>query len=245
MDDAELHSAGAIVRRSSPFDQLPVHSNCQELSAEFLQKWAIPYYMDIGSYGDDQWVEKIKIVKEEINRDICLLLLGDFNWRTRLVGTYFAAVKGYEELIPVIGTHLLQSKLCCVGHVYTLVLAFFNSKECLQYLHNYLEYYLTKPGLYFDQYDVMRAVMYLDVQNNTDMTTKYLPLWKAFMEERRQLERVQAEKLIAQLPGLGVTGEVANTLQKRAAEVEETTIDLSTEYYTRQVQILKTLAENH
>lgn len=244
MGDAELHSAGATIRCHSPFDQLPVYTNNQELSAEFLQKWAIPYYMEIGNYGDDQWVAKIREIKNAITPEICLLLLGDFNWRTRLVGAYFAAVKGYKELIPVIGTHLVQSKVCCVGHIYALVLAFFNSKESIQYLFDYLDYYLTKPELYFDQYDVVQAVMYLDEQYNIASFIKYLPIWEAFMEKRRQLERAQAEKLMAQLPEPGPTDEVLNTLQKRAAGVEENTIKLSTEYYAKQVQILKDLAGN-
>jgi hypothetical protein len=43
--------------------------------------------------------------KNEITIDVCLSLLGDFNWRTRLVGAYFAAIKGYHKLIDIIGNH--------------------------------------------------------------------------------------------------------------------------------------------
>jgi hypothetical protein len=112
MDDlnemARLHSAGATVRHSSPFNDLPVHKNETPLSDDFIKKWVVPFYMKIGSYGDKKWIEAVKEIKNEITPGICLSLLGDFNWRTRLVGAYFAAVKGYEDLIDIIGIHLLK-----------------------------------------------------------------------------------------------------------------------------------------
>src|SRR4051812_1169568 len=141
MDDlnemARLHSAGATVKHLSPFDSLPTHKNEKDLSPEFIKKWVVPYYMEIGSYNNSNRVVQIQEIKPEITKDICLNLLGDFNWRTRLVGAYFAAVKGYKELIDIIGTHLLKSEVCCVGHIYALVLAFFDGEDSMQYLNRY------------------------------------------------------------------------------------------------------------
>jgi hypothetical protein len=159
---ARLHSAGAIVRHASIFDNLSSHNNEQSLSADFIKKWAVPYYMAIGSYADTSWINAIKEIKNEITTDVCLALLGDFNWRTRLVGAYFSAVKGYTEFIDIIGVHLLKSELCCVGHIYALTLAYFNTEKSIQYLNTYLDYYLTRPELHFDQKIVMEAMLFLD-----------------------------------------------------------------------------------
>jgi hypothetical protein len=61
--------------------------------------------MEIASYNNSKWVDAIKEVKSEITTDIYLSLWGDFHWRTRLVGSYFASIKGYREHIDIIGTH--------------------------------------------------------------------------------------------------------------------------------------------
>lgn len=109
---ARLHSAGATVRHVSPFDSLPIRKNDKDLSSDFVKKWAVPYYMEIGSYDNSNRIDQIKKIKPEITKDVCRNLLGDFNWRTRLVGSYFAAVKDYKELIDIIGIHLLKSEVC-------------------------------------------------------------------------------------------------------------------------------------
>jgi hypothetical protein len=188
MDDlnemARLHSAGATVIHVSPFNNLQSHRNNFELTTDFIEKWAVPYYMRIGSYENDDWMAPIKKIKNKITKEVTLSLLGDFNWRTRLVGAYFGAVKDYAGLVDIIGTHLLKSELCCVGHIYSLTLAFFNSGKCIQYLNDYLDYYLTKPHLYFDQEYVMGALLYLDKINGTRNGDKQREHWDIFKKVR-------------------------------------------------------------
>lgn len=121
---AGFHSASATVRYVSPFENLQTYKNDEDLSADFIKKWAVPFYMEIASYDNSDWVDQIKEIKPEITKDDCLNLLGDFNWRTRLVSSYFSAVKDYRGLINIIGTHLLKSEVCCVGHIYALTLVF-------------------------------------------------------------------------------------------------------------------------
>ena len=154
-----------------PFDHLPSHRNASALSKDFIDKWVIPYYMTLGKYGYD-WVDTVSVIEPEITKEITLQLLGDLNWRSRLVGAYFAAVKAFDDQIDIIGTHLLKSETCCVGHVYALTLAFFNKENANQYIDAYLNYYLTKPKLYFDQQIVMSASVYLDKVNSTSTFRK-------------------------------------------------------------------------
>jgi hypothetical protein len=245
MDDpnemARLHSAGAMVRHVSPFDDLPTYNNDKVLTADFIQKWVVPYYMEIASYGNYDWVDAVKEVKAEIEMDICLSLLGDFNWRTRLVGSYFAAVKGYRGLIDIIGTHLLKSELCCVGHIYVLTLSFFNDKNCIQYLNKYLDYYLMKPTLYFDQKFIMEAVLYLDKQNQTDYFSKHIENWKALKNERKKIEKLQAQEVartLVQLEGSKASEDFMASFQSESDKEEE---NFSIETFNKQIAILRDL----
>jgi len=52
---ARLHSAGATVRLISPFDKLPTHKNDNGLIADLINKWVVPYYMEIASYDNSKW----------------------------------------------------------------------------------------------------------------------------------------------------------------------------------------------
>lgn len=238
-DMANHYSAGAIVRHISPFAHLPTHKNANDLTAEFFQKWVIPYYMEIGSYGNSTWIDAIKQAKPEITTDICLLLLGDFNWRTRKVGAYLAATKGYRELIEIIGTHLLKSEVCCVGHIYALTLAFFNDDKCTQYLNKYLEYYLTQPSLYFDQKHVLEAVLYLDKQNGTNFFSLHESNWNTFQSKQREAENWQAEeiaKMLRQSDGPQRSAELLASFQANKKEQV-----LSTDYFDRQLPLLREL----
>ncbi|MBC9930064.1 DUF6000 family protein [Chitinophaga qingshengii] len=179
---AELHAAGAIIKHQSPFASLPSHENGFELPTSILQQWVKPYYMNVGS-GNDEWIEPFHRVKSLITYDLTTLLLGDFNWRTRKVGAYFAAVNHYTDLVDVIGTHFLKSELCCVGSMYTLVLASFNNSQSVTYLDKYLHYYLKRPDLHFDQQSAMEASLYLDAINGTNLTSQHFPHWERLRQQ--------------------------------------------------------------
>ena len=177
------------------FPHLRPHLNSDPLSKEIIEKFGIPFYMEVGGSVESGWPKKVNAIRSEISVDLCLLLLGDRNWRSRKVGAYFAAVKNYRELIDIIGTHLLKSEVCCVGHIYALVLAFFNDERCVLYLDQYLDYYLQKPELYYDQIDVLSALLYLDQENKTDLSSRHLNTWKTFSDERMQIENRNMEML--------------------------------------------------
>jgi len=239
-ENARLHSAGATVRHTTPFDSLTTFKNEGELTGKFIRKWAVPYYMEICS-DNSEWITSLRQIKNEITEDISLALLGDFNWRTRLMGTYFAAVKGYEGLIDIIGTHLLKSELCCVGHIYALVLTFFNNEKSIYYLNNYLDYYLTKPFLYFDQKDVMEALLYLDKVNNTAHFNDHLANWNKLQQERKPLEEqstIMIAEIIENVEGKAQAEEYLNSL---TTSKEEQSTQFTTTFFDEQVAILKSL----
>lgn len=229
-EKAGLHTAGAIMRHVSPFADQPSHRNTDALSADFIDKWVTPYYMEIGTHTDAEWILSIKEIKADISIEDCLALLGDFNWRTRLVGAYFAAVKGYMELIDIIGIHLLKSEVCCVGHIYALTLAYFNTEKSIEYLRKYLDYYLTRPDLYFDQKNVIEAMLFLDGENVSGNTIKYIDSWRLFEQKRAQPEKrmlAGIAKVWEKITGSGGGKNIHN---------------LTTSYFEKQVSVLRALS---
>jgi Family of unknown function (DUF6000) len=179
------HSAGAIVQHRSPFHDLKSFRNEFELTQGFLDQWVIPYYMCIGDV-DEPWIEQLRAIKAKITPEIIASCLGDFNWRTRQTGAFFAAITNQEQFIDVIGTHLLKSEVCYAGGVYSMVFAAFNTAACVAYLNAYLEYYLRRPDLWFDQSKAMSALLYLDQQNGTHHIERHQEQWLKFLANKPQ-----------------------------------------------------------
>ena len=177
----ELHTKGATVRHKSPFENLDHYDNGYEPTQEFINKWVIPFYM-VNLRDKDAFLNKLLPLKKELNSNIIKQLLGDFNWRTRSTGARFAAIKNLTEVEDIIGIHLLKSQVCYAGHSYCIALASFNSPNSVYYLEKYLEYYLQRSDLYFDQDSAMAALIWLDKKNNTSNAKKMLPLWDKFLE---------------------------------------------------------------
>ncbi|UPQ77237.1 DUF6000 family protein [Chryseobacterium nepalense] len=238
-EELNLHSAGAIIRHASVFNQLESHQNNFQLSKEFTDKWVLPLYMKIRNTHDLSWVDYLLELKNELTEDVTLALLGDFNWRTRTVGAYLSVLKNYESQIPIIGVHLLKSEVCYAGDLYALVLAYHNTPETIEYLHQYLEYYLQKPELDFDQQAVLEAVAYLDIINKTNNLSKYLKLWNKMLIEQGEISKVrniQIAKIIEQQEGKGSSEKYLKSLDQVIINPE-----LSVKHITEQIKFLQEL----
>jgi len=204
MDDKEieaikLHIAGATVRHIPPFDDIKPFKNDFELSRDFIDKWVIPFYMNIGD-TDNKWVNKLTSIKKEITTDIIEKNLGDFNWQTRQTGAFFSAITNQTQFIDTFGTHLLKSEVCYAGAVYCQVFASFNLPKCVDYLNLYLDYYLTKPDLWFDQREAMEAVLYLDRLNSTNHYDRHVSNWTEFIKNKPHWDKeIKTDNLEKQL----------------------------------------------
>ncbi|WP_312902265.1 DUF6000 family protein [Chryseobacterium taichungense] len=234
-EELNLHSAGAIIRHASVFNHLESHQNNFQLSKEFTDKWVLPLYMKIRNKHDLSWVDYLLELKNELTEDVTLTLLGDFNWRTRTVGAYLSVLKNYKNQIPIIGVHLLKSEVCYAGDLYALILAYYNTPETIEYLHKYLEYYLQKPELDFDQEAVLEAVAYLDVINKTNNLSKYLKLWNKMLEERNEISKVrniQIAKIVEKQEGKESSEKYLKNLDQVIINPE-----LSIKHITEQIKI--------
>lgn len=236
----QLHSAGATVRHTSIFNHLETYRNDFQLSREFTDKWVIPLYMKIRNIDDNSWIDYLKDLKGEITEEVTLALLGDFNWRTRIVGAYLSALKNHENQIDIIGIHLLKSEVCYAGDIYAIILAYYNTPKTIDYLNQYLEYYLQKPELYFDQQSVLETVAYLDMINKTDNLSKHLRNWNKMLESRGQISNIrniQIARIIEEQEGKDKAQKYLKSLNHMIINPE-----LNTKYISEQIEFLNELS---
>jgi hypothetical protein len=189
----QLHVAGATVKHINPFDNLHIPFENIEIDQPFVNKWVIPFYRNGFANADEKFKEHARAVLQEISPQIIEKLLGHFNWRTRIVGAFFSAVKDWTQFQDTIGNLLLKSEVSYAGKGYCLALAMFKTEASIAYLTRYLDYYLQQKDLYFDQAEAMSALAYLDGENQTDYLSAYLPLWQKFIDGKSfwNLERIQ------------------------------------------------------
>ena len=182
-DTRVLHSAGATVRRGSPFDSLVTPESV--IAEADLPEWSLRWF----NVGLSTVPEVLGLVGANLSRvtpELVETLLSVFNWRPRVVGSHLAAVLEFRSLERHIGNLLLRSDVCFAGGAYSLCLARFNSDESRGFLIEYLEYYLRKPDLWFDQGDAMAALLVLDERNGTSLGEPLRPLWDAFVRNKPQ-----------------------------------------------------------
>jgi len=191
----EQHIAGATVQHTSVFTSLESYKNTEAIDQAFISEWVNPFYMKLNK-TDDEWIGQISQLIPKITDKEILKNLGDFNWRTRKTGAFFASVKNKKEFIDIIGTHLLKSEVCYAGGQYAVTLGYFNTKKAVNYLDTYLSYYLLHPELYFDQYSVISALKYTDQLNNTNLFSRHEDAWKAFLEKRHEVKTKEHNSLI-------------------------------------------------
>ena len=194
--DLQLHVAGSTVRHTH-FDELEYFKNIEELQPDFIEKWVVPFYMV--NLNKTEYLDKFKEISDQLSENIVKKLLGDFNWRTRIVGAIFSAIMNYKSFEEQIGTLLLKSEVTYAANGYVLALARFNSSKSVEYLRQYLDHYLNQKDLWFDQDDVMATLKWLDNQNGTTNHLDFLDNWNKFTSDKenwnldKAYQRIQNE----------------------------------------------------
>lgn len=231
LTNIQLHSAGATVQHISPFEELISYVNETGISQVFREKWVIPFYMELNNQSDE-WIEKMIELKPHITENIILQNLGDFNWRTRSVGSYFAGITKAVHFEKIIGTHLLKSEVCYAGSEYAVTLASFNTEYSIDYFNRYLEYYLTRPELYFDQESVIIALQYLDEINKTNYIETHLRNWENFIAWRNEKQIHNLNNLKKMYPDKG------DGFEKQIQELNPMNITIDTAHFHKSMEVL-------
>ena len=181
-NEIERHVVGATVTHVGPFSAIEVPELAEPLTREFCEKWVEPFYRASLFRGGDAFAEALRPIADEITPTLLTSLLSDFNWRPRITAAYFAAVLIETSVEDHIGKLLLRSDVCFAGNGYCLALARFNTSKSVEYLTQYLTYYLSKPDLEFEQGEAIGALVFLDRLNGTAHQDSFVEQWDTYVD---------------------------------------------------------------
>lgn len=163
---------------TNPFAQLEVPFTEKAPSLALRERWVRLFYR--ARPHKSEFGEQLRAQFDEIDEALVVELLSFTNWRPRLVGGYLAAAANLVGLEEHLGRLFLRSDACYAGRAYCLALARFNTPRALAFVREYLDYYLEKPDLDFEQGDAMAALSHLDGENGTSVLQEYDARWRRF-----------------------------------------------------------------
>nr|WP_285555209.1 DUF6000 family protein [Streptomyces hygroscopicus] len=117
--------------------------------------------------------------------DAELTILLEGSWRERRTAAWLAAVSRRAHFRERLGALLLESEFCCAGGAYCVALASFGTARDADLLAAYLDRYLRRPDLAYDQPTAMGALAYTDSVLNGDRAGHFLQeggLWRQWFQ---------------------------------------------------------------
>ncbi len=156
------------------------------MDSTFIDTFVLPFQEKLKPLAGntDYLIEHTKPIFDTINPEVIIPLLGSTNWRYKMVGTYFIALKKLEFFEEEIGELFLKSEAVYVGRTYCLALVEFNTEDSINALHNYLDVFLNQKKMKYDQGFAMAALAYLDTQNGTKELDRHLGQWKDYTTDK-------------------------------------------------------------
>ncbi|GAA1552796.1 hypothetical protein GCM10009731_03570 [Streptomyces globosus] len=117
-------------------------------------------------------------------QEIAMLLEG--SWRERRTAAWLVAVSRRTEFREHLGELLLASEVCCVGLAYSVTLASFGTARDADLLAAYLDRYLRRPDLGYDQAVVMGALQFVDLNLGGGQVDRFRQpggLWQTWLRD--------------------------------------------------------------
>ncbi|WP_329536818.1 DUF6000 family protein (plasmid) [Streptomyces sp. NBC_01450] len=114
-------------------------------------------------------------------------VLFEGGWRERKTAAWLVAVAHRSEFRELIGQLLLASEGPYAGAAYCVALAKFGTAADAELLSAYLDHYLSRPDLDYDQAVVLGSLLYLDEILGSEYTTRFLAPagpWDRWLEVR-------------------------------------------------------------
>ncbi|MFC9930261.1 DUF6000 family protein [Streptomyces sp. NPDC127190] len=140
----------------------------------------------LGMSGRDRtkFLRKLGQAAGEISpRELSTLL--DRGWRERKTAAWLVAVAGRSEFRDRLGELLLASEGPYAGQAYCVALAIFGTRADADLLVAYLDRYLRRPDLYYDQGAALGALLLLDAKLGADNAARFLApvgLWQQWID---------------------------------------------------------------
>jgi hypothetical protein len=166
-EDAELQ---ALVRR-----YVRPERRYLKLGGSVLHMRSPEYDRFVRDLGEDAGLITVK--------EIAVLL--DGGWRERRTAAWLVAVSRRTEFRERLGELLLASEVCCTGLAYCVTLAGFGTPRDAEMLAAYLDRYLRRPDLAYDQTVAMGALMFTDLNLGGDRAARFLGpdgLWHQWLQ---------------------------------------------------------------
>ncbi|MFJ5017079.1 DUF6000 family protein [Streptomyces griseoluteus] len=116
--------------------------------------------------------------------EIAKLLEG--SWRERRTAAWLVAVSRRTEFREDLGRLLLASEICCVGLAYSVTLAGFGTARDADLLAAYLDRYLRRPDLGYDQTVVMGALQFIELNLGGGQADRFREpggLWQQWLQD--------------------------------------------------------------
>ncbi|MEU4170780.1 DUF6000 family protein [Streptomyces sp. NPDC026665] len=113
-------------------------------------------------------------------------LLG-YEWRSRLTAAWLIGVARRTSFRERIGDLLLESEVCYAGTAYCFALARFGTPADAEIISAYLERYLPRTDLYYNQPSALGALLRLDAHLGTHHVTRFIEpdgLWDQWVQVR-------------------------------------------------------------
>jgi hypothetical protein len=121
--------------------------------------------------------------------EIATLLEG--SWRERRTAAWLVAVSRRTEFRERLGGLLLSSEVCCAGLAYCVALATFGTERDADLLAAYLDRYLCRPDLAYDQTVVMGALQFISLNLGNDQADRFLGLdglWQQWLHDAPHMQ---------------------------------------------------------
>ncbi|GAB2822034.1 hypothetical protein GCM10027073_60750 [Streptomyces chlorus] len=147
-----------------------------KLSGSLLRMRSLDYDRFVRRLSEDS-----KVITAE---EIATLLEG--GWRERRTATWLVAVSRRTEFRERLGELLLASEVCCAGLAYCVALASFGMPRDSELLVAYLDRYLRRPDLAYDQTVAMGALLFIDLNLRGDQAARFLgpgALWQQWLQD--------------------------------------------------------------
>lgn len=121
--------------------------------------------------------------------EIAKLLEG--GWRERRTAAWLVAVSRRTEFRERLGELLLASEVCCAGLAYCVALASSGTSGDADLLATYLDRYLRRPDLGYDQTVVMGALQFIDLNlggGQADHFREPGGLWQQWLQDAPHMQ---------------------------------------------------------
>ncbi len=173
MTGLEAHAAGGTGRLTlcDPRDIGMGHVVRRYVKATY---WGRPRYLEItsASYARPEGPGRRRFVRRMLRdaaavTDAELDALLSYEWRSRLTAAWLIGVDRRASYRERIGALLLDSEVCFAGEGYCFALARLGTGADAELLVAYLDRYLARPELDYDQASALGALLRLDAELGT------------------------------------------------------------------------------